>query len=169
MLSPGPSAAGPMRNPITGRTTAQAVETWKAFAPPGSGFSVTMPGQPSREADGESLVTYRLETKTGMRYLITHSNKKDIPPEAEQSIVNAAVASFEQEFDSKRAKLVVNRAVKRDGHPGHEMQVTFPEGGKGFLQVYAANGHVYILLAIADPGADPAHAPQFLNSFKFVP
>jgi hypothetical protein len=150
---------------------------WVEFVPEDGGCRVLMPGKPEAQLAskyGPGLASVRKFTVIRPR-----DDQVFILSVSSRSATDLVNASFEELYDAQRdfilrsvnGKLVRERDISLDGHPGKEFQGQYSKGGSLVGRIYLVKGppgdRVYILL-VGGAGVKPdaGNAARFLDSFQ---
>ena len=146
----------------------QNLWSWVTVKPPGEGFSVKMPRQPSQEPvemPGMPGLSGTAYSATGGRVYYTVKSIRADRGGTPQSRLIAFTTKFKEAFSqtSPGARLTYDRVVHAGGFSGQHYLVSSPNG-RGLVRVYSATRRIYVLEVT---GGDENDAPVgwFLNSF----
>jgi hypothetical protein len=157
---------------------APAASNWTTFAPEGGGFSVSLPGVPTRdhqfpknESGSFEMNVYTLVLDGGGFFTVAESK---LPPNVDTKDGADAVldSACDRVVASASARLVAKQTIFLSGHAGRQIEANVPEsavaGGATLRgRVYLVGGRLYELAAVVPrPAASAAATNRFLDSFE---
>lgn len=171
---------------VKGQQAAEPVErdsgVWKKFSPPGSGFTISMPGAPSQQTN--SLDTklgkldnhmFSLSTSTA-GYIVSYAEFPEVitDPDAIKRMLDGG---RDQALSTSGAKLKSEKTIKLNEHPGREWSVEVPGSFVATARVYWVKRRLYQTIIVMMETKDSAPEvikvheqaiARFLDSFALV-
>jgi hypothetical protein len=150
-------------------------ETWKRFAPPGGGFSIEMPGEPSSERDehftpvGSVVETKHWLAVEGAELAVeTH----DIPTLAAAMMSDAMLLDQARDgvIENEGGTAITSHELEFEGAPARAFTYRYPGEPLRLERVLTVlvGARIYLLTGTgADPSGHPAVA-RFFDSFTFA-
>ncbi|MEW6277169.1 MAG: hypothetical protein AB1758_01000 [Candidatus Eremiobacterota bacterium] len=119
---------------------------WSTFVDSEAGFSIRLPGEPTRE-NREASVAYSLHTRN-VSYLVVRA---DYPPEVAQMCPPRDILEAELEDIATRltATVVARKDVSLGSIPGLEARLDLTRGVGALASVYVAGERVYVVVSAA--------------------
>ncbi len=147
---------------------------WQEFSSIEGGFSVLMPGTPTKEIepanpkDGTGdLHQFLLELEGGrVAYAVAYGDVPRVPKQASPSQINQLLNAW-RDGTLGKGKLIRERNIKLGSNLGREIEFIGSDGLTYKARIYWVKQRFYILFATATTQADLSQgADKFLNSFK---
>jgi hypothetical protein len=150
-------------------------DSWQTFTPKSGSYSVSMPAKPTERVqtttspDGSlsaqmhvALLSYQ-SCQLGVMYS-EYPQEANLPDDPQQAL-NGSRDSL---IKTLKAKLLDEKQLSQDGHPGREIKLTAPDGSIIQTRLYLVKRSMYQAMTIS-PGtpASSAIVSRFLDSFKF--
>lgn len=146
----------------------QGAWSWVTFNPPGEGFSVRMPKQPSREPvempNAPNLAGTSYSATGGGIYFTVKSIRAErggTPHSRLDDFIARYRAALSQ--TGSGARLTDGRAISLDGFVGQQFRITAP-GMRGLVRIYSTAQRIYVL-EVAGGDEEDAPVGWFLDSF----
>ena len=145
---------------------------WIVFSPEGGGFSVALPGQPTRrplphntKAEPSPAPLYEL-TSGDFAYVVSYI---DYPFSAEGAERDELLdKGAEAGITGAGGKVVSSKPISLGGHPGREVEGEV-KGVAYRSRVYLVDRRLYLLIVWQRPGsAGSENAAKFFESFKLA-
>lgn len=142
---------------------------WKLYRSPG-GFSYEMPGQPEEQKDkstGVEIIKYLLSLDDGnTAYIAAYNNEAGDSDDIDKRLDAIRDATVKKPDH----KLIRERKIKIDGHPGRDLTLEAPDGLTIRRRYVVAKGKLFQLVAVTSEKATtgPADINYFLDSLKIV-
>ncbi len=152
-----------------------AEQAAKLYAPPGVGCSVMMPRGDVKQIQQDYPLprggTAKLQMYHLQRGLVKYGLVvTDIPPSEASGEQLLAGASAQFMAQLKGAKVIADKKITVDGHPGLDLTVEVPSAGLIRVWTAVAGQRVYVAFVMGDKDfATSAEADRYLQSFKIQP
>jgi HEAT repeat protein len=162
-------------------TAAAPAAGGQTYSPAGGGFAVTLPSPPKEQIQKEKLpeggtIDHHIYLASGgrsgefaVRYFDVDS---DIPPENAKVLFDAL---RDEDVSARKARVVEERDVTLDGHPGRErVEEVAASNGKPVttkIRTYLVGRRIYQVISARPPGADEAAVAacdRFHDSFRLT-
>jgi hypothetical protein len=147
-------------------------EAWREYVSQPGNYRVLMPGVPQLRP-GVGFIVVGFDLPTGEGFILGHGNFTK--REAEMMPVEQRFARARDSMLAKFAgsRLLDEKPVTFEGHPGLQWEVEVPGKGNMVARFYAAragDGYRFYLLTVGGPGyrADSADVRKFFDSFQLL-
>lgn len=145
---------------------------WLAFSPEGGRFTIMMPGTPQPQVETKDS---QFGPYTTHLFFISGDGELfmaawvDYAPTFNFNVEAEIKANRDNFLKNAKAKLVSEKRITLDGHPGLEFTAQAENGALITSRIYIVGKRPYQLIAATDPKADQAKVTKFLSSFKLTP
>lgn len=160
--------------PVVSTSASSDQNTWKQFTSSEGGFSVSLPGTPTKQEEFQQSAAGPVERETyfvnladkGELYLVGFVNysKEFIARQKPEELLKEA---RDLAVRSSNAKLVAEKTIKLGQYPGREWEMQLPNGVVIKARYYVANNRLYQTVVSA-VNTLPADSQKFLDSFKLT-
>lgn len=148
------------------------VLSWRAFSPPGSGYTVDMPGEPVENNDNlppGSRKFVLIKASARMIFIAAHLDAPDMTPTA-GNLRMLLAAEKDLMLEKTKGKVISEVDVTLGGVAGKEVRLQAADGSviteRVYLRPNGPGSRCYIIAA-GGMGNDPATA-RFLASYRFL-
>jgi len=150
--------------------------TWEKYTSQEGGFSILMPGTPGEKIQkvdmkiGEKYVKINmymfLLQRPGFSYMVVYNDMPQWNPEDVDFILDSG---RDRGIVSLKGKLLKEKDIWIDGHPGREIKIVGADGFIYFSRMYLVKYRFYqVSVTTLGEDASSPNVARFLNSFKLI-